>query len=72
MKIPKELIYITVFLACVLIVSVIIRQPEFEDKDCSDFLSQEEAMEVFKQNKNDIHGLDRNKNLLPCENLPTK
>lgn len=69
MSIPKELKYIIAFLSCVLITSVIIRQPAFEDKNCSDFQTQEEAQKVFNQSDEDIHGLDRDKNGVDCQSL---
>ena len=69
MKIPKELIYITTFLACVIIVSVIIRQPEFSDKNCGDFNSRSEMLKEFKSHKTDIHRLDANHDGVPCQLL---
>lgn len=42
--------------------------------NCSDFVSQQEAQEVFEAcdwGKNDIHGLDRDKNGVACQGLPS-
>ena len=69
MKIPKELIYITAFLFCVIIVSVIIRKPEFSDLKCGDFQTQLEAQEEFEKHSDDIHGLDRNNDGVACSSL---
>lgn len=69
MSIPKEIIIITAFFACVLIVSIIIRQPEFQDKNCSDFETQAEAQIEFEKWDTDVHKLDRNKNNIACESL---
>jgi hypothetical protein len=41
--------------------------------NCSDFKTQEEAQEVFEKcgfSKNDVHGLDRDKDGVACESLP--
>lgn len=69
MSIPKELKYITAFLACVLIVSMIIRYPAFEDKNCGDFNSRSEMLEEFKKHKTDVHRLDSDGDGIPCESL---
>jgi hypothetical protein len=42
--------------------------------NCSDFVNQQEAQEVFEAcdwGKNDIHGLDRDKNGVACQGLPS-
>ena len=70
-KLMKELIYLAAFLASVLIVSTIIRPPEFKDKNCGDFKTQAEAMEEFKKWDTDVHRLDGDGDGIICENLPT-
>ena len=39
------------------------------DYDCKDFKTQKEAQEVFNRNRDDIYGLDRDKNGKACQNL---
>jgi hypothetical protein len=40
--------------------------------NCSDFDTQEEAQAVLDDDKSDPHGLDRDKDELACESLPSK
>jgi len=66
----KEIAIIIIFLAGCLLVAVNLKGEEFSDKNCSDFSTQAEAQKEFKKHSKDIHGLDLDGDLLPCENLP--
>ncbi|MCK5490441.1 MAG: excalibur calcium-binding domain-containing protein [Candidatus Pacebacteria bacterium] len=41
-----------------------------QDYNCSDFDSQADAQREFEKYNYDIHGLDRDKNGIPCSSLP--
>lgn len=70
MSIPKEIKVITIFLACVLLVSIIIKpEVEYKEYNCSDFETQIQSQKIFEQNENDIFHLDKNNNGIACEGL---
>lgn len=63
----------SVLFALVLVLSFTSPALAFEDKDCSDFKTWEEAQRFYEENggpAEDPHGLDRNGNGLACEHLP--
>lgn len=64
---------LSVLFALVLVLSFTSPALAFEDKNCSDFKTWEEAQRFYEENggpAEDPHGLDRNGNGLACETLP--